>query len=283
MVGGRCILEAQYHMARARTVVFSPDLAPSDAVVTKLCSHLGYEAHADTSQPADLAVYWDPHTWREPPPDLLRLAADIPAINLQCRDFSKTRVDDRFTQVFGRSLRVDPRRHTGQFVVKSDVNARHDGVIVAQPIADPGSDRVYQRVIDNETGGEMVVDLRTPVIGSRIPLVYKLYRPVTQRFGVDDSRAEIVETSDVYTDEEISLLVRFAAAMGIDYGELDVLRDRDDRQVWVVDANPTPWGPPRTLGPADQLAAVERLSAAFESLASELIEAHRRSGAQRST
>jgi hypothetical protein len=31
--------------------------------------------------------------------------------------------------------------------------------------------------------------------------------------------------------------------MGLDYGELDVLRDADDGRLYVVDVNTTPFGP----------------------------------------
>lgn len=250
-----------------------PVVPPPDAVIAKLCTHLGYRTVADTTGRADLGLYWDPSTWREPPPELAHLAAAIPVINLQCRDFSKKRVDDAHARVFARSLQVDPLAAAGAFVVKSDRNARHDGRIVNQPIEGPVAGFVYQRVVNNEVGDGTVVDLRTPIVGGRIPLVYKLYRPVEQRFSVDDTRAEIIATPEVFSEQETALLVRFAAAMRMDYGELDVLRDRESGWIWVVDANPTPWGPPRTLGESEHRAAVAQLSAAFHSFASELIAA----------
>jgi hypothetical protein len=264
----------KYHMAHPRTLLFSPYLPTNDAVIEKIRRHLGYDILADSVGQADLGVYWDADTWRDPPTELLRVAAEIPVLNIRCRDISKTRVDHVFDRVFGRSLRVDPRAHVGRFVVKSDVNAMHDGFVVEQPVDHPARDVVYQRLVDNQVDREFVVDLRTPVIGATIPLVYKLYRPIASRFDVNDSSAEIAEPTEVFTDEEIAMLLRFTSAMGIDCGELDVLRDRDDGQVWVVAANPTAWGPPRKLGPVDQHAAIDRLSAAFASLASERIEAH---------
>jgi hypothetical protein len=255
------------------TMLCGPVFPPPDAVVTKLCNHLGFQMTSDALKPADLALYWDWATWRTPPEDLVRLAAHLPILNLQCRDFSKRRVDEVHQQVFGRSLRVDPRSHAGTFVVKSDENAMHDGRVVDRPIAQPGSEFVYQRLIDNRVNDEMVVDIRTPVIGSAIPLVYHLYRPVARRFDVNDTSAEIVETADVFSAEETAGLLRFTAAMGMDYAELDVLRDREDGQIWVVDANPTPWGPPRTLDSSAHRVAVERLSAAFQVFVEALVVA----------
>lgn len=254
-------------------MVCGPVLPPPDAVVTKLCAHLGYRIAGDASPRADFALYWDPETWRQPPAALAQLATDIPILNVHCRDFSKQRVNDAHQLIFGRSLRIDPHTHAGAFVVKSDRNATHDGRVVNEPIARPSDEFVYQRVVDNRMDEAMVVDLRTPVMGTRIPLVYKLYRPLAHRFSVDDTRAEIFNTTEVFSADEAELLVRFAVEMGMDYGELDVLRDRNDGRTWVVDANPTPWGPPRTLGPAEQQKAVERLSRDFQTLVEERIAA----------
>ncbi len=44
--------------------------------------------------------------------------------------------------------------------------------------------------------------------------------------------------------QEISNLLQFCQLMGMDYGELDVLRDRQDGRIYVVDANSTPLPPP---------------------------------------
>src|SRR5471032_495374 len=126
-------------MAQVRTVLFSPYAPTSEAVVEKICRHLGYDILADSTGQADLGVYWDADTWRNPTAELLRVAAEIPVLNIQCRDFSKTRVDQVVDHVFGRSLRVDPRTHVGRFVVKSDVNAMHDGFVVEQPVDHPAS------------------------------------------------------------------------------------------------------------------------------------------------
>jgi hypothetical protein len=54
--------------------------------------------------------------------------------------------------------------------------------------------------------------------------------------------------------------------MGLDYAELDVLRDHRDGRLFVVDANPTPWWQ-NGLRPRERQAAISRLGAAFDRLA----------------
>src|SRR5262245_42559795 len=124
-------------MAEERTVLFFPYAPTSDAVVEKIRCHLGYDLITDPAGKAEVGVYWDADTWRDPSPALMRAAEAIPILNIRCRDFSKTRVDQVFERVFGRSLRVDPRAYVGAFVATSDENAMHDGVVLDQPVDQP--------------------------------------------------------------------------------------------------------------------------------------------------
>jgi hypothetical protein len=52
--------------------------------------------------------------------------------------------------------------------------------------------------------------------------------------------------------------------MGLDYAELDILRDRIDGRVFIVDANPTSWT--FNLQEAELRAADDRQGLAFERL-----------------
>lgn len=255
-------------MAASLTVLFFP-LAPTlRSVAEKVCRHLGYRVVCGSSLlQADIGFYWDTHTWRAPAAELLDRANTLPILNMRCVDFSKRHVDRVFEQLAGRSLRVDPRTSIGAFVVKSDANAAHDGVVTEGPLTAVSPHFVYQALVNNQVDPATVVDLRTPVYGGEIPIVYRLYRPLTSRFSVDDTAAAIAEPSEVFTETELDLLRRFADAIGMDCGELDVLRDRDSGLIWVVDANPTPWGPPRQLPAADAVVAMKRLAKAFERLA----------------
>jgi hypothetical protein len=57
--------------------------------------------------------------------------------------------------------------------------------------------------------------------------------------------------------------LRLCREMRLDFGELDVLRDRHDGRIYVVDVNRTPWGPPRTLGTRGALRAIDLVAEAF--------------------
>jgi len=190
------------------------------------------------------------------------------ALNARLRDASKRRVQQVFAEVFGYALAVDPTTHVGPCVAKSDrINAAHDGRVVECPLADPDPDLAYERLIDNRADEGTVVDLRVPVLGGEIPFVYLKRRPVGARFANHNIAVSVVPTDEALSAEERDRIGAFCRAMGLDVGELDVLRDAGDGRIYVVDVNRTPWGPPRPGRVADAVRAVRAYAAALARLA----------------
>jgi hypothetical protein len=58
-------------------------------------------------------------------------------------------------------------------------------------------------------------------------------------------------------------LLRFCGRLGVEYGEVDALRDRDTGRLFVVDCNNTPDGPPNGINKAVGKIAVDTISEAF--------------------
>ena len=247
-------------------VLFFPEPPAARAVITKICRAARCTVVTNPRVACDLAIRWDTNTFREPAPALIRLAARVDVWNLRCDDISKERVDRAFTNTFGYTSLVDPLTHRGRSVAKSNLNGAHDGVVVECPLNARDPDRIYQRLICNESSRGVVEDIRTPMFGGDIPLVYLTHRAVQSRFGQVASDVVVAEADAVFTADERTRLGQFAQAIGMDYGELDVLRDNASGRLYVVDANPTPYGPPIPLRPAARRAAVSRLAAAFDRL-----------------
>ncbi|WP_417484117.1 hypothetical protein [Maricaulis salignorans] len=184
------------------------------------------------------------------------------AINRHCQSIAKSHVGAVFEQCFGYALNVNPARFTGSLVRKSEANGAHDGRIVQGPCAaEPGY--VYQRVIDNSIAGERVEDLRCPTVGGRIPLVILKRRRLSERFANSNESVEVVETHTVLSAAEQASLAEFARAMQLDWGGLDVLRDKADGRLYVVDVNKTDMGPPIAMKMDDKIRVTRRLAAAF--------------------
>lgn len=241
----------------APTIWFAPD-RPRPWYLIWSVLHAAGARIADRAEDADLVFYFDDSTTCDETP----LPAGIPVINRDCASIEKSHVAEVFEACFGYSLSVDPKQWTGPMVVKSEKNGAHDGRIVEGP-CEPVEGCVYQRVIDNRIGRGLVEDLRCPTVGGRIPLVIPKRRQVHHRFSNSNDEVRVCETDTVLSRREQEQLAEFTHAMKLDWGGLDVLRDRQDGRLYVVDVNKTDMGPPIAMSLDDKIRVTRRLADAF--------------------
>jgi len=88
-------------------------------------------------------------------------------------------------------------------------------------------------------------------------------RPVSSRFANMNSEVELSHADAHFTSDERDKLAAFTRAMKLDWGGLDVLRDRHDGRIYVVDVNKTDMGPPTALSLPDQVRAARGLARSF--------------------
>jgi hypothetical protein len=245
-------------------VLFYPEPPASmHYVLWKICAVLGLRVTQELSQRTALTVLWKDATFITAS-EAARPATSAPIINANCLDISKNNVSRHFDAVFGYSCDVDPFNYFGPCVEKSNQNARHDGRIVRAPVLKRRAGAVYQRVINNAVQADLVEDMRVPVLNGIVPFVYLKYRSTAMRFNSCKSSAvRLCPTEEALSADEISNIGKFATSIGLDYGELDVLRDRDDGRIYIVDANNTPTGPSYRLPSAELRRAVNILALAF--------------------
>lgn len=210
---------------------------------------------------ADAVFYFEDETNPEPPQIPNSVVGK--AFNFGCSDISKSRVAQKFEQVFGYALAVDPLTYEGPIAVKSERNGAHDGYAATAPLPDGEAtdpDMVYQRLIDTSVDGKWAEDLRCPVIGGEIALIFVKRRPLESRFANMNSSVALCNPDDLLSDAERAKLKQFAAAMKLDWGGMDVLRDKKDGRIYVVDVNKTDMGPPIALSMVDKSKAVAILT-----------------------
>lgn len=243
------------------TIAFTPERARPWYLIWTVSRIAGGRLVHDPAQ-ADVVMQFEDATYspNEPP---ARLKPGAVLINFNCRDVSKTNVARACKAAFGRPLAVDPTHYVGPAVEKSEINAAHDGRIVQCPTA-PAPGKVYQRVIDNRAHNpSQVEDLRTSTVGGRLVCVFVKHRPITDRFSNTNTDVMLKTPDEVFSPEEQRQICAFAREIGLDWGGVDVLRDRNDGSLCIVDANKTDMGPPIALNLADKLAATRMLAKAF--------------------
>ncbi|WP_178139426.1 hypothetical protein [Rhodothermus profundi] len=219
-------------------ILFYPNRLAKFYTIYKIITLLGFRIVYELDKAYDLVVKWKDATYTDPLPASLR---DKPVINADCIDISKAYISKIFFDVFGYSISVDPLRYKGMMVVKSNKNFAHDGRIIKGPLSKTEEDKVYQRLVDSidpETG--LAVDFRVPVFGDMIPIIWKKYKQIDERFGRNVIFREIAYPYEVFSEEELEKIIKVAQVMNLDYGEMDVLRDRRTGKIYIVDVNNTP-------------------------------------------
>ena len=257
-----------------RRILSYPEVPKPVLVIYKLFLFLGYRATEDPSKFCHLGLKWrnafdgNPYLPDEPVlKDFEKSWPGVKIINLKCNDVSKKKVSEVFRKIFGYSLSIDPRKYNGKCVMKSDWNGLHVGQILDCPVLEIQDGFVYERLLNNEVGDGLVEDIRVPIFQGTIPFVYLKYRPVDQRL-VDRShsnkKVKIEEVKERLSPTEVAAIAQFTHELGLDYGEIDVLRDKSDGKIYIVDVNNNPAGPPEPISTADANTAIIRLAEAFE-------------------
>lgn len=186
-----------------------------------------------------------------------------PRWNFDADDLSKSRVAQAFEEAFGYSLALDPRTGEGLAVEKGEVNGIHDGRIVTLPY-EPKPGKVYQRLVDNRSYDGLIEDLRTPTVSGVPSLVYIKRRPEQVRFSNDNTQCWLRSVDEIFSSEETSAITRFCQILNLDWGGLDILRDRTSGLIYIVDANRTDMGPPIALPLSDKLKSTYILASALK-------------------
>ena len=241
------------------TIAFHPDKPRPWYFIWPVMHASGAKLISDVSQ-ADIVFQFDDSTHVDPSKPKTKPGARL--VNFGCNDISKTCVAESFGRAAGYSLKVDPRTFDGPMVEKSEKNACHDGRIIEGPM-EPLDGKTYQRLIDNEIEGGLVEDLRCCIVGGAPTVVFRKRRPIARRFLNENVDVILDEPRKCYSAEEIEVISAFAKEIGLEWGGVDVLRDRKSGKIFIVDANKTDMGPPVALNLGDKLKATRRMARAF--------------------
>ena len=251
---------------RAR-ISFFPKKPRSYYAIWPVCQLADVKIVDDPAE-ADLHFYFEDREFMTAPREA---PSTKPAFNVGCFDIRKSVVARIFEETFGYSLGIDPRTHQGVAVEKSEANGKHDGRMITCPIEAPAQGMVYQRVIENTFDGSEHIDIRTPIVGNQIPYVFLKRRNRENRFTNDNHRVDLVDTNAMLSLEEQEKIIAFARGMAMDFGGLDVLRNRDDGRIYIVDANKTDMGPPAAMSGPDKLKAMRGIAKAFAQMVDEAV------------
>ena len=229
-----------------RSILFYPHFPLWETEIFKIIKSLDYNVTNNPHQKFDLVFNWEDTTFRKEYPLLKELSEHYPIINLRCRDISKQHVETVFQEVFGYGSFVDPTTHQGVCVQKNDLNAKHDGRLIQCPIKETQPGYIYQKLLSFEMDDNLVADYRIPIFGTIIPFLAIRYKQPATRF-THAVRVSVVDPTELLSKEELDNIRLFCQKIGLQYGELDMIRNKEDGRLYILDANNTPWSPPTTV------------------------------------
>lgn len=236
-------------------VWFAPARPRPWYVVWSAVTRAGIEI-AKSPAEADAAFWFEDVTVGAAP-----LVSGHRVLNAGLSDISKTRVAEAWGKVAGYPLLLDPAAHEGEAVEKSEGNGTHDGRLVTCPTQSlPG--KSYQRFIDS-SDGETAFDHRTTIVNREPLFVLVKTKPAGDRFSIHNATVRFQPLDSIFSASEISLIRSFAEEMQIDWGAVDILRDRASGRIYVVDVNKTDTGPAVDLSLGDREKLKDALSGAF--------------------
>lgn len=248
---------------RLPVIVCWPDLPSKRTTIMKIGNALSMRVTNHSPKGPSCVLWFDDATLGDPT-SLVSKYPDQQILNVQCMDISKQRVERMHQSTFGYGMHVDAKSYVGRAVQKSDGNAVHDGRYIQCPLDNIQEGDVYQRVIDNSISEDEVVDYRVPVMNGKPVLVYRKFKRMEVRFTNEVTRSELSDLYDVFSGQELEQITAFTRAMGADFCELDILRDKQDGRIYIIDLNKTPYGPPAGLSKTETKRAVQLLSEAFQ-------------------
>lgn len=209
---------------------------------------------------ADASFYFEDQTQAAPPAQ-----PSGRALNFSVGDVSKSHVARVMEAAFSYPLAVDPTTFVGEAVEKGEGNGLHDGrVVICPTTAAPG--KAYQRIIKTEAEDGWAYDLRTACVGRKPIVVFLKKKPAASRFSIQNTSVVVKRPEEVFSPADIAQIQTFCEAMHLDWGGLDVLRERETGRLYVVDVNKTDTGPAVVLNWKDRAKATQLLSDALRAL-----------------
>ena len=186
-----------------------------------------------------IAIHWNYNTIC-PADDLLKLISKkLPFINANLNNVSKSYVDQIFTKIFGYSSFIDPSQSHGYCVRKSELQAAHDFKIIRLP-AKKEKGFVYQKLIDSRSSLTHFEEMRVCIFKNTISCVFIKSKQISNPIKGFDLAWFYSHANDFLSENEQFLILLFSKEFGLDYGELDILRNNSDGKIYILDVNNMP-------------------------------------------
>jgi len=202
----------------------------------------------------DIIVVWDP--WGRVKKNKKKMAIlkaygrGKKKINFKLKSCQKDYTTEIFDEMFEQKLGINPQEYKGYAVAKHNDNGTKSCFFIKCPLdADEVfENHIYQKIIDfrHPFDNEILCEIRVPIFGGIVPFVFFKERARGLRFTSKNRKVSIANVEDHLTENEVEEIQKYCRKVGLEYGDLDVLRG-EDGLIYIIDVNNTPWWPPNKL------------------------------------
>lgn len=202
---------------------------------------------------ADIGWFWDSQIKLEKKNDkMFDFTKNLKFINFLLKDTSKEFVATSMENHFGYTFKINPKTFNGYCIAKHNGNGTKSCFFLKCPInADEVfHDHCYQKIINYSCKSDpsTLFELRVPIFKNIIPFVFFKTRNKGLRFTSKNKSMDILPATAHLSEQECQSIIMYAQKIGLEYGEIDILRSDEDGKIYIIDVNNTPWWPPNKLG-----------------------------------
>jgi len=162
------------------------------------------------------------------------LKTDKYVINRHCTNVLKDWVDERWGNVYGYNLRINPLKWSGHCVMKPIGQGLNTGKIVKCPSHELDN-HISLKLVDTRISADTLCDYRVFIMKGQIVLILLKKKHIYNVFS-NEYRYELVK--NIFTSKEKESILEFSSFL--DFGEIDILRSNFDGRIYVVDVNNLP-------------------------------------------
>lgn len=206
------------------TILFYPDTLKANSRLYWACKQLNIQYHNDLNKSFDVCFYCSHHKRIAQFPSELKSVENV--LNKNWLDVTKTRIGNIFD-----NIAVDPEKYDGLVVRKSERQCSMDETLLQCPTKREDG-YIYRKLIDTKIDGHYI-DYRLFVFGKEMFLASK---KSLEAFLVRGRVIWKLESLSLLLQEKIKQILISCAEYGMDFGELDLLRDKDG-QFYITDCN----------------------------------------------
>jgi len=202
----------------------------------------------------DIVIVWDP--WGRVKKNKKKMAIlraygkGKKKINFKLISCQKDFTTKIFDEMFEHKLGINPQEYNGYAVAKHNDNGTKSCFFIKCPIEadEVFENHIYQKIIDfyHPYDNEILCEIRVPIFGGIVPFVFFKERARGLRFTSKNRKVSIANVEDHLTENEVEQIQKYCRKVGLEYGDLDILRGQDGL-IYIIDVNNTPWWPPNKL------------------------------------